>query len=137
MQCADEVGGDTRRHTEGGKGQGKGREIVLGVSFLTTCDELREARSEIKRVPENSRGSARSNYLRKVRGVSTDCGIDIFFFVFPLFLHRTSFRRFIFFIAFASATGNWRSGKGPSEVNYFVNYFFVPGFGVRYQERRE
>lgn len=93
------------------------------MSFLTTCDELREARSEIKRVPENSRGSARSNYLRKVRGVSTDRGVDIFFSVFPLFLHRTSFRRFIFFIAFASATGNWRSGKRASEENYFELLF--------------
>lgn len=45
----------------------RGREVVPGVSSLTTCDELREARSEIKRVPENSRGSARSNYLHEAR----------------------------------------------------------------------
>jgi len=110
-----------RTHEDWRRGKRKGREIVLGV--FSTCDELREARSEIKRVPENSRGSARSNYLLKARGVSTDCGIDIFFSVFSLFLHRTSFHRFIFFIAFASATGNWRSGKGTSEENYFELLF--------------
>lgn len=107
MQCADEEDG---RHAKIGR-----REIVPGVSSLTTCDELREARNEIKRVPENSRGSARSNYLREVRSVRTDYGVDIFFSVFPLFLHRTSFRRFIFFVAFVErcecATGN-QGGKG-------------------------
>lgn len=55
------------------------REIVPGVSSLTICDELREARNEIKRVPENSRGSARSNYLREVRSVKTDCWSRHFF----------------------------------------------------------
>lgn len=49
------------------------------MSSLTTCDELREARSEIKRVPENLRGSARSNYLHEARGVRTVKRVDIFF----------------------------------------------------------
>lgn len=65
MQCAGEDG----RYT---KTAGETREVVPGVSSLTTCDELREARSEIKRVPENSRGSARSNYLHEARGPTVE-----------------------------------------------------------------
>lgn len=130
MQCADEDG----RYA---KTVGR-RKIVPGVSFLTTCDELREARSEIKRVPEISRGSARSNYLREARGMRTDCGVDIFFSVFPLFLHRTSFRRLIFFVAFAvrcgCATGNRRGGRRRAK-RIILDYFFALDFGVRYQER--
>lgn len=59
MQCADEDG----RHAK----VIERREIVPGASSLTTCDELREAGNEIKRVPGNSTGSARSNYLHEVR----------------------------------------------------------------------
>lgn len=42
-----------------------GTERSFEVSSLTTCDELREASSEIKRVARKSRGSGRSNYLHK------------------------------------------------------------------------
>lgn len=72
MQCADGKTEGTRRR------RGR-REVVPGMSSLTTCDELREARSEIKRVPENLRGSARSNYLHEARGVRTVKRADIFF----------------------------------------------------------
>lgn len=96
------------------------REIVPGVSSLTTCDELREARSEIKRVPENSRGSARSNYLREARGVRTDCGVDIFspsflyFSIGPAFAVSFSLSRLP-----CDADGQPKRWKGTSKGNYF------------------
>lgn len=54
------------------------------MSSLTTCDELREAKSEIKRVPENSRGSARSNYLYEARGPT----VESTFFLRLFFISR-------------------------------------------------
>lgn len=129
-----------RRERKGHAKTTERRKIVPGVSSLTTCDELREAKNEIKRVPENSRGSARSNYLRKVRSVRTDRGVDIFFSVFPLFLHRTSFRRFIFFAASAErcgyATGNRKEGKKISGGIFFWIYFFLRS-ALAYNIRRE
>lgn len=84
-----------RWRTEGGRG-GRRREVVPGVSSLTTCDELREARSEIKRVPENSRGSARSNYLHEARRPTVE---STFFPVFslPLPHSRAAFARSVSF----------------------------------------
>jgi len=121
-----------RTHEDWRRGERKRREIVLGV--FSTCDELREARSEIKRVPENSRGSARSNYLLKARGVSTDCGIDIFSLSFLYFSIGPAFT-----VSFSSSRLRARQATGEVEreraKRIILNYFFVPGFGVRYQER--
>lgn len=115
MQCADGKTVGTRRR------RGR-REVVPGVSSLTTCDELREARSEIKRVPENLRGSARSNYLHEARGVRTVKRVDIFFF-FVVLLFSRSFRRLIFFVAFIMRyrRARWRGARVKEIIlDYFL-----------------
>lgn len=114
MQCADGKTEGTRRR------RGR-REVVPGMSSLTTCDELREARSEIKRVPENLRGSARSNYLHEARGVRTVKRADIFFFAVLLFFR--SFRRLIFLVAFIMRyrRARWREARVKEIIlDYFL-----------------
>jgi len=115
MQCADGKTEGTRRR------RGR-REVVPGMSSLTTCDELREARSEIKRVPENLRGSARSNYLHEARGVRTVKRADIFFFAVLLF--SRSFRRLIFLVAIIMRYrhARWREARAKEIIlDYFLH----------------
>lgn len=104
MQCADGKTEGTRRR------RGR-REVVPGVSSLTTCDELREARSEIKRVPENLRGSARSNYLYEARGVRTVKRVDIFF---PSFFYSPA----VFAVSFSSSRLSCDE-EGPEQKKLF------------------
>lgn len=115
MQCADEDGRYAKTVRR--------RKIVPGVSFLTTCDELREARSEIKRVPEISRGSARSNYLREARGMRTDCGVDIFFLRFSFISPSDQLSPSHFLCRVCRAMrmrdGQPKGWKGMSKENYF------------------
>lgn len=118
------------------------REIVPGVSSLTTCDELREAKSEIKRVPENSRGSARSNYLRKARGVRTDCGVDIFspsrlyFSIGPAFAVSFSLSRLPSDAdARDGQPGKWKGGGESEQRELFWITFFCAGRPPRDIER--
>lgn len=117
--------------------EGGRREAVPGVSSLTTCDELREARSEIKRVPENSRGSARSNYLHEAQGPTVESTFFLrLFLISPappdqLSLAPSHFLRVAFAVrcgARATTTdgGEGRAGKG----NYF-GLLFIPNFGAR------
>lgn len=111
------------------------REVVPGVSSssLTTCDELREARGEIKRVPENSRGSARSNYLHEARGARTDRGVDIFSWSFLYFPARPALSPSHFLrSAFVARHGD---ATGANGGNYF-GLLFAPGFGERIMGRR-
>lgn len=128
MQCADGKTVGTRRR------RGR-REVVPGVSSLTTCDELREARNEIKRVPENLRGSARSNYLHEARGVE-DCEESRYFFflrhsfILPQFLPSHFLRRVYHAIQTCAMKG------GPSKRNY-SGLLFALGFVARWWRRRE
>lgn len=134
MQCADEDG----RHAK----TIERREVVPGASSLTTCDELREARNEIKRVPENSRGSARSNYLREVRSVRTDCGVDIFspsflyFSIGPAFAVSFSSSHLPSDVNARRATG----GKGRGQAKEIIlDYFLRSALAcdTRREERNE
>lgn len=117
MQCTNEDGRYAKTEER--------RKAVPEVSSLTTCDELREARSEIKRVPENSRGSARSNYLHEAQELTVESTFFLrLFFISPpriSFLSPSHFLRVAFVVRYGRARGT--EGAGGQRELFWITFY--------------